>query len=168
LRDQNRGRLTAMGVPVEVANAFLDNTFYTPADQTAVVAALGRMSGVANRSLFVARAAQAPNRDLAYFMQRRAELIAIQHTRTEPLLDFIEVRGFALNRARGAKIIAVLPVDELAWTKEAEAVVNALSKEIKERKLGDAIELRVSGTLTPLAAKNLRERGWKPSERAFQ
>lgn len=167
LRDQNRARLTAMGVSGNVANALLDNTSYTPADQTALVAALGRMNGVANRHLFVARAAQAPNRDLAYFMRRRAELIATQHT-TEPLLDFIEVRGFALNRARASKVVAVLPVDELAWTKEAEAVVDAVGKEVKDRKLGDVVELRVTGTVTPLTAKNLRERGWKLYERALQ
>ena len=92
LRDANRAKLSAMGVPGTIINAFLDNAFYTPVDQTVIVAALVKMNGVGNRDLFVRRASQAPSRDLAFFTRTRAELLADQNSRTDPFVDFVDVR----------------------------------------------------------------------------
>jgi hypothetical protein len=118
LRDANRAKLSAMGVSDKVINAFLDNAFYTPMDQTIIVGALRKMNGVANRRLFIARASQAPSRDLAFFIRRRAELLAEYHNRVERLSDFVDIRGLSLNRTRSGKVIAVVALDELAWTKQ--------------------------------------------------
>jgi hypothetical protein len=165
LRDLNRGRLAAMGVKDRIASAFLDNTHYTPTDQTAIVAALTKLGGVADRQLFVVRASQAPNRDLAYFIRLRAEMLAACHAQMAPLSTFVDLRGFALNQGRNGKVIVILPVDELAWTKEASRLIEAIGQDIKARKLGSGVELLVSGALTPLARKSLSERGWKVVER---
>jgi hypothetical protein len=113
LRDANRTRLTAMGVPGPVIGGFLDNTFYTPTDQTIIVASLVKMKGVANRGLFVTRASQAASRPLALFIRRRAELLADHHNRVEPFADFFEVRGLPLNRTRAGKVVAIVGFDQL-------------------------------------------------------
>jgi hypothetical protein len=164
LRDLNRSRLAGMGVPDRSISAFLDNTFFTPSDQTAFVAAMAKLGGVTDRHLFVIRASQAPNRDLAYFIRRRAELLADYHTRVEPLTAFVDLRGFPLNQTRSGKVLALIPVDELAWTKEASGVVDVIDRDVKARKLGSVVELRTSGALTPLARKSMTERGWKVVE----
>jgi hypothetical protein len=164
LRDANRTKLSAMGVPGAVIGAFLDNAFYTPMDQTVIVAALAKMNGVGNRGLFVSRASQAPSRDLAFFTRTRAELLADQHSRVEPFVDFVDVRGIPLNQTRSGKVVAVMALDELAWTKQASDFVAVIDQDIKQRKLGNSVEVKISGTATPLAREGLRERGWKVFE----
>jgi hypothetical protein len=160
LRDANRTRLTAMGVPSPVIGAFLDNTFYTPTDQTIIVASLVKMKGVANRGLFVTRAAQAASRPLSLFIRRRAELLANHHNRVEPFADFFEVRGLPLNRTRTGKVVAIVGFDQLVWTKQASDLVAAVDHDIKQGGLGNSVELRMTGAATGEARQGLQERGW--------
>jgi hypothetical protein len=101
LRETDKARLTAVGVPGPAIGAFLDNTFCTPTDQTIIVASLVKMKGVANRGVFVTRASLASTRALAIFIRRRAELLAEYHNQVEPLADF--VLGVPLNRTRTGK-----------------------------------------------------------------
>ena len=72
---------------------------------------------VANKRLFFACASQAPRRDLAFFMRRRAELLAEYNRIVEPFTDFVDSRGLPLNRIPNGKVIAVAALDELARTK---------------------------------------------------
>jgi hypothetical protein len=165
LRELNRGKLAALGVPAPLAGAFLDNTSFTPTDQTVIVAALARMTGVKNRQLFVTRVATASTRDLAFFFRRRAELIADQHTRVSPFADFSDIIGFPLNRTADGRVVAVLPLDQLAWTGPVSDLVASLDQTIKERRLGNAVEIRLSGTVTDAARQGLAEQGWTVVER---
>ncbi|WP_210208515.1 hypothetical protein, partial [Rhodoplanes roseus] len=166
LRDLNRASLTAMGVPVPITAAFLDNTVFTPTDQTVIVTALARMKGVKNQHIFVARAAQAGSRDLAFFFRRRAELIADHHLKTEALAEFVDVRGLAVNRTRGGTVVAVVPFDMLAWTEPVSGLVAAMDDDIRRGGLGKAIEIRVTGGVTERARQGLREHGWTLVETA--
>ena len=168
LRDANRAKLKAMGVPDTVISAFLDNAFYTPMDQTIIVAALAKMNGVGHRDLFVRRASQAPSRDLAFFSRTRAVLLADQHSRVEPFVDFVDVHGMPLNQTRSGKVVAIIALDELAWTKQASDFVAVVDQDIKQRKLGNSLEVRISGTATALAKASLRERGWTVIENISQ
>jgi len=160
LRDANRAKLSAMGVPGTMISAFLDNTFYTPLDQTVIVAALAKMNGVGHRDLFVRRASQAPSRDLAFFTRTRAELLADQNSRVDPFVDFVDVRGIPVNQTRSGKVVVVAALDELAWTKQASDFVSVIDQDVKQRKLGNSVEVRISGAATALAKASLRERGW--------
>jgi hypothetical protein len=160
LRDANRAKLSAMGVPGPVISAFLDNASYTPMDQAVIVAALVKINGVANRDLFVRRASQAPSRDL-FFTRTRAEFLADQNSRVDPFVDFVDVRGIPLNQTRCGKVVAVVALDELAWTKQASDFITVIDQDIKQRKLGNSVEVKISGTATPMAKEGLRERGWK-------
>jgi hypothetical protein len=164
LRDANRAKLIAMGVPGPAINAFLDNAFYTPMDQTLIVSALVKMNGVGNRGVFVTRASQARNRDLAVFIRHRAEMLADYHRRVEPFADFFEVRGLPLNRTRTGKVVAIAAFDRLVWTKQASDLVAIIDQDVKQRKPGTHIELRIAGTATASANEGLRERGWNVVE----
>jgi hypothetical protein len=164
LRDANRAKLIAMGVPGPAINAFLDNAFYTPMDQTLIVSALVKMNGVGNRGVFVTRASQARNRDLAVFIRHRAEMLADYHRRVEPFADFFEVRGLPLNRTRTGKVVAIAAFDRLVWTKQASDLVAVIDQDVKQRKPGTHIELRIAGTATASANEGLRERGWNVVE----
>ena len=150
-----------MGVPGAVISAFLDNASYKPMDQTVIVAALARMNGVGHKDLFVRRASLAPSCDLAFFTRTRVELLAEQYNRVERFVDFVDIQGIPLNQTRSGKVVAVVALDELAWTKQVSDFVAVMDQDIKQRKLGNSVEVRISGTATPMAKEGLRERGWK-------
>lgn len=97
-------------------------------------------------------------------MRRRAELLADYHSRIEPFADFVDIRGLPLNRTRSGKVVAVVAIDELAWTKQAGDLVAVIDQGVKQRKLGNSVELRITGTVTASAREGLRERGWKVVE----
>lgn len=75
------------------------------------------------------------------------------------------MRGFPLNRTRSGKVVAIMPCDELAWTKPANDLVEVIDRDVKQRKLGKIVELRLSGTTTTLAGRSLRDHGWLVVER---
>jgi hypothetical protein len=52
----------------------------------------------------------------------------------------------------------------LAWTKQASDFVAVIDQDVKQRKLGNSVEVKILGTATPMAREGLRERGWKLSE----
>jgi hypothetical protein len=88
-------------------------------------------------------------------------MLAEQHSRVEPFASFVDVRGIPLNQTRSGKVVVVVALDELAWTKEVSDFAAVIDQDIKQRKLGNSVEVRISGTATPMAKEGLRERGWK-------
>jgi hypothetical protein len=160
LVDINRGKLQKMGVRGPEIRLFLANKNYTITDKTAIVLALEQMRGVGNKGLFVARAAQARSRHLAYFLRRRAEMLAYYHVRTAPLANFLNVAGFPLNQKRDGRVLALLPLDFLVWTKTSNNAFVVVSEDLRRRNLISGAELRITGIATPLAQRNLRKLGW--------
>ena len=160
LREINRARLAEMKVPSANINAFLDNKFFTPSDQTIIVAALTQMNGVNNRQAFVVRASQVTDRALAYFQRRRAELLADHHRRVEPIVEFINAGWVPLNRTRGSRTLLLFPMDGLAWTKATSDVVVSIDHELRQRNLAGSVEVRISGMATPVVRDNLRRMKW--------
>jgi hypothetical protein len=65
-----------------------------------------------------------------------------------------------VNQTRSGKVVVVAALDELAWTKQASDFVSVIDQDVKQRKLGNSVEVRISGAATALAKASLRERGW--------
>jgi hypothetical protein len=160
LQDINRDRLRGMGVGSKTSRRFLSHKLYTPTDKTAVTAALHGMSGVKNRRLFIERAVNANTLDLAYFLRRRVEILARYQRSTGNLASFVLVRGFPLNQLRDGRILALVPLDELAWTKEAAGAFSAITEELRRLKVTPGAELHITGRATPMARKMLQSMGW--------
>lgn len=160
LQDINRDRLRGMGVGRKTSRRFLSHKLYTPTDKTAVTAALHGMSGIKNRRLFIERAVNANTLDLAYFLRRRAEMLARYQRSTGSLASFVLVRGFPLNQLRDGRILALVPLDELAWTKKAAGAFSAITEELRRLKVAPGAELHISGRATPMARKMLQSMGW--------
>ena len=63
LRKMNTEKLNAMGVNPEITDAFINNTIFSPREQTLLVHALGEMNGVADRGALVRLALPSQNSD---------------------------------------------------------------------------------------------------------
>src|SRR5262245_41462254 len=89
LRRMNGEKLKAMGVNAEIADAYLNNGSFSPREQTLLVYALDEMKGVENRAAFILFAMATPNRNIAFFRERTAEMYAGYHKAVSPVSSFV-------------------------------------------------------------------------------
>ena len=166
LRKMNSGKLNAMGVHPEIADAFINNTIFSPREQTLLVHAVSEMNGVTDRGAFVRLALPSQNSTVALFRQRQAQMYAGYNKSVAPVESFISLGQFAVARAANGALVFNLPLDYLVWTEPmaqlltgANQLVNNLP-DIKEK------QVWISGTLSPRARKEIESRGWQVHDRA--
>lgn len=162
--DINRDLLKKMGVDDELSNKLLSNTNYTPLDMAAMVAALDSMSAVRDRDVFVARAAAADGRAIAYVMRRTAELMADDYRKHGGYVRFVSLAAFPYVITRDGRVTALLPIDALSWTRDTAVGFTQVSNERKRVAPNARGELRITGMATALAKERLKAQGWTVRE----
>ena len=157
----NTQRLQAMGVDDRTAHAFLANEFYTITDQTRLIEALRQLGNVDNRTVYVERAADVNARDLAFFLVRRAEMIAdYQKANSGAITKFVSANGFPVNILANGGAIIIAPIDLLAWSPTPLQALAAVSSGLRADGKDRTVELRISGSATPSARLALKGMGW--------
>jgi hypothetical protein len=166
LRKMNAEKLNAMGVNPEIADAYINNTIFSPREQTLLVNALDEMKGVRERGAFIRLALPSQNPTVAFFRQRQAEMYAGYNKSVTPLESFISLGQFAVGRTVNGALVFNVPLDYLVWTEPmaqlltgANEFVNTLPG-IKEK------QLWLTGTLSPRARREIESRGWQIHDRA--
>ena len=162
LMDINRAALRKAGVSTGLAEKLLTNPNYTPTDMTAFAGALGSMGKLANIDVLIARAAAATNRDTAFFMRRNAELMSARQTALGDITGFVSLPNMPMPIAtsRDNGLIAVFALDILAWTKDNQESITALSAAARSQGMTGPYVLSITGTTTPLAKQQLLALGW--------
>lgn len=164
LRRINGEKLKAMEVHPEIADAFLNNTVFSPRQQTLLVNALDEMKGVANRAAFVRLALATSTGDMAFFRQRQAEMYAGYHRAVIPIESFIAFGEFAAARTSKGALALNIPLDHLVWTEPMAALATGINKLVDDLPGVREKQLWVTGTLSPRARKELESRGWQLQE----
>jgi hypothetical protein len=154
--DKVRGTLARLKVPGATIARFVDNRVYTPTDLLLMSEALAKLKS-ANSGLFLARAAEASTREEAYFQRRRAILLA-SNAKSLGIGPFVGVGGFPLNRLSDGRLIALFPLDELAWTERVATLFNRVQGIGGAG--GGAPVLALTGTVTPMAEAEIMKLGW--------
>jgi hypothetical protein len=158
--DLNRKRLDDMGVDQDTRERFLKNRNFTPIDAAALVAALDSMKDAEDRKVFVARASVADGRAIAYVMRRQAELMADDYRKHHNYVRFVALSNYPFVITRDNRIMAVLPIDALSWTRETAAGFAGVTEQRRRVAPRARGELRITGTATALAKKELKAQGW--------
>jgi hypothetical protein len=166
LRRMNGDKLKAMNVHPEVADAFLNNSVYSPRDQTLLVYGLEEMKGVGNRATFVRLAAASPNSDIAFFRERQAEMYAGYHKTVAPLETFVALGEFAAARTSKNEIVFNVPLDHLVWTEEMARLITATNSRVTQLTRPANKQVWVTGTMSTRARKELESRGWQVHEKS--
>jgi hypothetical protein len=165
LEQLGRAELAGIWVPEATLNAFYRNQFMTPTDKAIIVNMLRNLRGVENRSLFIARAAQASSYPIAFSLRRRIELTAAYHRNIAPVRAFVDLGGVPmLNTTKG--IVAIFPVNYLPWTQNFAQLVRAANTD--KRKVAGAapIEIWITGMASKRTAASLNRLGWRLFENA--
>lgn len=166
LRIRNRDALKKMGVPQDVSDLFIANSYYTPREQTLLVDALSRMQGTKDRAQFIKLAVLTEDPDLTAFRQRQAQMYAEYSTSVEAVSAFVPIGQFAAARTASGKIVFALPLDYLLWTKGFAAATSGITNEVSLMKGVKGRELWVSGALSPAAKDSIGKMGWVVHENA--
>ena len=156
----NREKLVSMNIPEKIIDPLLANYNYTPLEKTLMVESLRRMDGAKGRDLFVAEAAAAPDREVARYMQQRAEMMANYHTKKKAT-DIVKINKTIWQVNRKGTLLGIFPIDFLAWTPEASKIAAGAEKKSKAQNR----EIWLEGSASPLSNKALTARGWKIKER---
>jgi hypothetical protein len=156
---QVKAMLQRMNVSAASSARLLNNRLYTPADLLIMTSALARLKA-GKVDLFVARAAQADTRDVAYFQRRRAELLAARSAELGGITEFVSIAGFPLNRTSDGTIVALFPLDDVTWTENSARAFAAVTEGL--RQLGDQQSpvLATTAAVTPMAEQELKKLGW--------
>ena len=167
LRQQNLQKLNAMGVNPQVADWFLNNTIFSPREQTLFVHALGEMNGVADRGALVRLSLSSQNPTIALFRQRQAQMYAGYNKSVTPLESFISLGGlFAASRTKNGALVVVLPLDYLVWTEPMAQLLTGANQLMSELPGIKEKQVWLTGTLSPRARKEIESRGWQVRDRA--
>ena len=163
--DLNRDILRKMGIEDGLIESLLRNRNYTPIDTVAMVAALDSLKGVQHRELFVARAAAADGRAIAYVLRRTAELYADDYRKHGGFVRFVSLADFPYVVTKDGRVTAILPIDALSWTRETATGFTAVTSARKGLAPTTHGELRITGMATAMAKQELKARGWTVLER---
>lgn len=165
LRIINREKLAAMGVHSDVIDLFINNTVFSPTEQTFLVGSLEQMTETAGRDLFVKFAIPTSESELALFRSAMAGLYSGYHRRMEPVARFVAVESFIAAETRSGKFVVTVPVDHLVWTPLIEGVMETFDE---YGKLARGKELWITGSASPMTRLELEGRGWVLHEQSGQ
>ena len=136
---------------------FLNNSEFSPALQTVIVAALESMKGVDNRELYLKIALQASDPVMAKIVTESAVMTAGYHKHIAPLKHLAPIARLARAEKKDGTIVIILPGDHIIWSEMVADVTGSLAKKSK----GIGLEVWVSGDFSMMAHSELEEMGWK-------
>ena len=154
---QNKNKLLAMKVDVDIVELFLNNPSFNPALETVLVTALETMKGVENRALFIKVALQAANLKMAGTITEIAVMSAGYHEKIAPLASVVPMARLTQGLRKDGTRVVLLPTDYITWNKQVAEAAAAISEDAK----GSSFELWVLGSLSKQATSEFQEIGWK-------
>jgi hypothetical protein len=160
LRRMNRKKLAAMGVDADAIDLFINNTVFSPRDQTFLVGSLEAMKGSANRDLFILVALGATSRTQAFFLSYMAQLYAAYHLRVSKIKRFHPVARILYASTVNGGLVFNVPADYIIWSAKSAGALRALDARPVGGSAPKSKQIWTVGQLSPLAAKNSKARGW--------
>jgi len=167
LRKMNGEKLDTMGVHPEIADAFLNNTIFSPREQTLFVHALSEMDGVADRGALARLALPSQNPTVAFFRQRQAQMYAGYNKSVSPLASFVSLGQFAVGRTVKGALVFNFPADYVVWTDSMAKLMTSANQLVNSNFPGlTDKQVWLTGTLSARAKKEIESRGWQVQDRA--
>ena len=112
---------------------------------------------------YVATAAESATEREALFFVESAELLARFHT-TAPVVAVLPDSRALVAKTKDARAVAMLPVDWVSWTEAYEKALGEVEKRAKAELGATKLELRMTGTMSAVAKKEMSTRGWSVVE----
>jgi len=164
LADMNRADLQDLGVENRAIESLIANHHYSPMEKLLLVDALKRMKGAKDLGTYVAYAATAPDKDVARYVQQRAEMMARLHAKAATAA-IVPTNRAPLQKLQDGRIVGVYPLDYVAWTPELGPLIKAANEDLGQVTDLKSKELWIEGTVSPEARKGFEAQGWAVKDR---
>jgi hypothetical protein len=162
MREMNQEKLRAMGVEPSVIELYLGNSAFSPTYQTAFVAILEEMDGVADRGEFVKVAVLAKDEDQVLFRVDQARMYASYHQSVARLRRFVPITSLvavAAQTAEGAVVVNA-PADYIALTANLADHVMDVRAGLEQVVGASDRQLWVAGGVSAMARQWFEASGW--------
>jgi hypothetical protein len=154
LARQNEARLLAMGVSGRTTRDFLRNRWFTPSLQTAMVAALAKMGGIAGMESVVQVASQVQGETFVRFLVESVRMLG-QYQGKDARLTKLRMSGIVpVGIADDGTLVIAAAIDCAWWDKTAAEF--AQRKELKAKRR----VLLVTGIASNRAQQEFAKAGW--------
>lgn len=164
LKAINRLTLRAMGVNANDSEHFLNNTSFSPTQQTTFVLNLKALGDVANCGAFVHAAAETSSNEAdALFCILTSELMGKIHA-DKPLARIIMLGDFPVCVAKDGTVVLALQWDCAAWTSAAATFASQIEGLARESG-NKGVLIALSGDASPRLKEELKNRGFTVRDR---
>ncbi len=167
LRRLNRIELAVMGVSEPLALQFIGHAWYSPRNQTVLVAALAGMDLAANRVAFIESAITAESEIDAQMFTQTARLMRDYSDRASGIRAIVSVDGRLMGYTEDQTLVLPLAADYAVWNQRMATLAGLAERPLPDRQPVAKTVLLVAGTLSEMARSRLHARGIETSEHAF-
>jgi hypothetical protein len=112
---------------------------------------------------YVATAAESDTEREALFFVEGAEMLARFH-KTAPVVAVLPDSRALVAKTRDGRAVVMLPVDWVRWTEAYEKALAEVETRAKGELGATKLELRMTGTMSAVAKKEMAARGWSVVE----
>ena len=81
-------------------------------------------------------------------------------------MRFVSLGGYPFVMTRVGRVVGVMPIDALSWTQSPGSALTDSAADARRMSASGQVELRITGTATPLAKRQLQVLGWRTVENA--
>ena len=164
LKAINRSALRGMGVSASDCERFLENTAFTPSQQTEFVMNLKALQNVQNRGAFVHAAAETCSSDAdALFCILTSELMGRVNAE-KPFARIVTLGDFPLAIANDGTVVLALQWDSAAWTPAAATFASQI-QELAHNSGNKGVLIALSGDASSRLKQELQSRGFTVHDR---
>jgi hypothetical protein len=161
----NRKALLALGANAKETERFLNNTAFSPSEQTAFVLNLKSLNGVANRGAFVRTAGETSSDESdAIFCVQTAALMSQIH-KNKPMARLAMIGDFPICIAKDGTLVVAFQWDYAAWTSGAAGFTSDVQKLAAQSGKSRNVFVALSGQVSPRLRQELETRGFTVQDR---
>jgi hypothetical protein len=161
----NQKTLLGLAAGAKETERFLNNSAFSPSEQTAFVLNLRSLNGVANRGAFVRTAGETSSDESdAIFCVQTAALMSKIH-KDETLARLAMIGDFPICVAKDGTIIVALQWDYAAWTSGAAGFSSEVQKLAAQSSKNGKVLVGLSGQVSPRLRQELENRGFVVKDR---
>ena len=155
----NPKTLLGLGAGAKETERFLNNSAFSPSEQTAFVLNLRSLNGVANRGAFVRTAGETSSEESeAIFCVQTAALMSKIH-KDKPLARLAMIGDFPICLAKDGTVVVAFQWDYAAWTVGAAAFADDVQKFAAQTGKNRDVFVALSGQVSPRLRQELETRG---------
>jgi hypothetical protein len=159
----NEQKLKEMGVGADGVKQLYLSKGFTLTLHTRLASSLREVS-VPGCADYVSTAAEADTEREGAFFAESAEMLARLHA-TAPVAAVLTDSRALVAKTKDGRAIVLLPVDWVQWTAAYEKALGEVEKRAKAELGATKLELRMTGTMSAAARKEMAARGWTVAER---